>query len=243
MGVYAGPADWWTDGTDDGRTHIATKGVVQSGLVLNLDAGVSSSYPGSGTTWTDLSGSGNNGTLENGVGFDGGNGGSLSLDGVNDYVDCGNASNFSITLGTVCSWFKKPHGPGLYKGLVDKGRDGYGAWSLNVDEWLNSVTFKVRISGTNRAIIASSYYGNNIWTYTCGTYDGTNLSIYQNGILSNSAQYSGTIGTNSVSVRVGSANDGLYFSGNIAQASIYNRALTAAEIQQNFNATRGRFGI
>lgn len=217
--------------------------IVTSGLVLLLDAGSSSSYPGSGTTWFDLSGNSSNGTLFNGVGYDSNNLGSLTFDGSNDYVDCGNSSNFSITsAGTVCAWFKKSLGSG-YKGVIDKGRDGYGAWSLCVDETANRATFKTRISGTNRSVVASSNYGNNIWTYVCGVYDGTNLIIYQNGSQSNSASFPGTIGTNTVSLRVGSANDGLYFSGNISHASVYNRALTASEILQNFNATRSRYGI
>src|SRR6056300_1744909 len=63
MGVMYGVNPTWAAQTNEGRTHIATKGVVQSGLVLNLDAGVLSSYPGSGTTWTDLSGNGYNHTL------------------------------------------------------------------------------------------------------------------------------------------------------------------------------------
>jgi hypothetical protein len=211
--------------------------IIRNGLVLHLDA---SSYSGSGSTWYDLSGQGNNGTI-NGATYDSSYGGTMVFDG-SDSIDCGSPSNLSITVGTVCAWFKKPHGSG-YKGLVDKGRDGYGAWSLNVDETANTATFKAHISGNSRLIVASSSYGNDIWTYVCGVYDGTNLLIYQNGTLSNSASYSGTIGTNSVSVRVGSANDGLYFNGNIAHASIYNRALSAAEIQQNFNALRTRFGI
>jgi hypothetical protein len=211
--------------------------IIRDGLVLHLDA---SSYSGSGSTWYDLSGQGNNGTI-NGATYDSSYGGTMVFDG-SDSIDCGSPSNLSITVGTVCAWFKKPHGSG-YKGLVDKGRDGYGAWSLNVDETANTATFKAHISGNSRLIVASSSYGNDIWTYVCGVYDGTNLLIYQNGTLSNSASYSGTIGTNSVSVRVGSANDGLYFNGNIAHASIYNRALSASEIQQNFNALRTRFGI
>jgi hypothetical protein len=189
--------------------------------------------------WTDLSGNGNTGTL-NGPTYSSANGGSIAFNGSNDYIDCGNASSLSITLGTVCAWFKKPLGSG-YKGLVDKGRDGYGAWSLNVDEVENTATFKARISGNNRLIIASSNYGNNIWTYVCGVYDGTTLAIYQNGIISNSASYSGTIGTNSVSVRIGAASDGLYFGGNVSNAKIYNRALTAAEISQNYNALKSRY--
>ncbi len=199
------------------------------------------------TTWYDMSGNGNNGTLTNTPYFFIGNAstgsnGYISFDGTNDYIDCGNASSLSITVGTVCAWFKKPLGSG-YKGLVDKGRDGYGAWSLNVDEISNRAKFKAYISGSNREILASSDYGNNVWTYVCGVYDGTTLSIYQNGIISNSASYSGTIGTNSVSVKIGAANDGLYFDGNVSNAKIYNRALTAQEVQQNYNATRGRYGI
>ena len=69
MGVFAGIEPTWAAQTDVGRTHIATKGIVQSGLVLNLDAGVSSSYPGSGTTWTDLSGNGNDGYTDDFVNF------------------------------------------------------------------------------------------------------------------------------------------------------------------------------
>jgi hypothetical protein len=110
MSVFAGPADWWTDGTDAGRTHIATKGIVQSGLVLNLDAGVSSSYPGSGTTWTDLSGNGNNGTLVNGPTFSSDNGGNIVFDGVDDHITT------PLTMGDVISntnkitattWFRR----------------------------------------------------------------------------------------------------------------------------------------
>ena len=215
------------------------------GTVTSVGGYTIHTFTTSGTftpTWGDMSTNGNTGTLTNGPTYSSANGGSIVFDGSNDYIDCGDTFSLSITIGTVCAWFKKPHGS-VYKGLVDKGRDGYGAWSLNVDEVGNTATFKARISGTNRSIIASSNYGNNIWTYVCGVYDGTTLAIYQNGIISNSASYSGTIGTNSVSVKIGSASDGLHFDGNIAQASIYNRALSAAEISQNFNALRGRFGI
>ena len=67
--------------------------IVTDGLVLYLDAANNRSYPGSGTTWTDLSRGGNNGTLTNGPTFNGANGGSIVFDGTNDFIDCGNASN------------------------------------------------------------------------------------------------------------------------------------------------------
>ena len=217
--------------------------VVNSGLVLCLDAANPKSYPGSGTTWTDMSGLGNNGTLTNGPTYDANNAGSIVFSSAgSNYVDCSNSSIFNFTNTTVSCWFKKSY-TALYKGLVDKGRDDYGAWSLNVDENGNTITFKARISGVNRFVSASSPYTNNSWTNAVGVYNGTNLIVYQNGILSNSAAYSGSIGTNLVAVRVGAANDGLYCGGNISNVQIYNRALSAAEVQQNFNALRGRYGI
>ena len=66
MGVYAGPSNAWSNSTDSNRIDASTKVIVQSGLVLHLDAGSSTSYSGSGTTWTDISGNVNTGTLKNG---------------------------------------------------------------------------------------------------------------------------------------------------------------------------------
>ena len=66
--------------------------IVTDGLVLCLDAADQNSYPGSGNTWYDLSGNGNNGTLVNGVGYNSGNLGSLVFGGVDDYVNCENTT-------------------------------------------------------------------------------------------------------------------------------------------------------
>ena len=105
MGAFAGIERNWASQTNGGRTHIATKGVVQSGLVLNLDAGVLSSYPGTGTAWTDLSGNGRNGTLTNGPTFNSANGGSLVFDGIDDFVSSVSnltlANNFSVSLWLI----------------------------------------------------------------------------------------------------------------------------------------------
>jgi hypothetical protein len=74
--------------------------LVQNGLVLALDAADKNSYRGTGTTWSDLSGNNNTGTLTNGPTFNGGNGGSIVFDGVDDYADFGNvlASLTNLTL-------------------------------------------------------------------------------------------------------------------------------------------------
>ena len=104
MGVAYGINPTWAAQTDAGRIHIATKGVVQDGLVLNLDAGASTSYPGSGTNWSDLSGNGNNGTLVNGVGYVGTNGGALVFDGTNMGVNTIENLTFGSDDWTLEMW-------------------------------------------------------------------------------------------------------------------------------------------
>ena len=78
----------------------------ENGLVLHLDAANNKSYPGSGTTWTDLSGNDNNGTLTNGPTFNASNMGSIALDGTNDYIYRSSLSNFNSSTYTVLLWAK-----------------------------------------------------------------------------------------------------------------------------------------
>jgi len=216
----------------------------EDGLVLALDAADRNSYPGSGTTWTDLSGQGNNGTLVNGVGFDGGNGGSLSFDGVNDYVSGTNNSSIQLTGDlTVSAWVKL--GDNANQGIIEKMTlspyNGYGItkqlgyfkfWTA----YLGSYTY------TNSNL---TYTADNNWYYVVGRRTSGNNRLFINSILQSDSKYAplSDSGQSYVIGRYYSNVDNFYTGGNIAQASIYNRALTAEEIQQNFNATRGRFGI
>jgi hypothetical protein len=239
VGVFAGIEPTWAAQTNVGRTHIATKGIVQSGLVLNLDAGVSSSYPGSGTTWTDLSGNGNNGTLVNGVGYNSGNLGSLSFDGVDDEVICTNNASVQITVGTISAWINANSGNIGVNGIIAK----QNAWGLFV--WDNTLRAYDWGNSTDRN--TGITIGNSAWNYVAMSFTETigtpsnNAIIYLNGsaVLTTTVKHS----NHNQTVQVGEANASQHFGGNIAQASIYNRALTASEIQQNFNATRSRFGI
>ena len=216
--------------------------IIESGLVLCLDAANKNSYPGSGTTWTDLSGNSNNGTLTNGPTFSAGNQGSIVFDGVDDYVGCGNNSSINLTSYiTLSAWTKKAYGSSASV-AIDKGRDNYGAWSLLFDVVANKVEFHCRISGTNSSVVSNTSYGNNIWTNITTVFTGTNLLIYINGILDNTTNISGTIGTNAIDFSIGKANDGFNWSGQVSNVFIYNRALTATEVLQNYNATKSRFG-
>ena len=225
MGVFAGPD------------------VSESGLVLALDAGNTKSYPGSGTTWIDLSGRGNNGSFVNmdGTNFNSSNGGSLTFDGTNETVNCGNATNLQITVGTICAWINATNTNSSYNGIITK----QSAWGLFVkDNVLIAYDW-----GTNADRSTGITVGNNTWNYVSMTFTETvgtpsnNAIIYLNGsaVLTTTVRHS----NNNVDVYIGDATTSRVqcFGGRIAQASIYNRALTAAEIRQNYNATKGRYGL
>ena len=228
--------------------------IVTSGLVLALDAGNTKSYPGSGTTWTDLSGNGNTGTLTNGPTYSSSNGGVIVFDGTNDYVE-----NLSPNLGisgdaniTLACWF-------YYTGAsssVFSALFGYGNGGSNGD----TIALGLNGAGTYQVSFqfnaASTYsvdnsYSPNTWVNLVGTKTpgaaNTTTKLYVNG-QQVSISASTTITPNVVSrvIRLGRwINDGspYYYTGRIAQAQIYNTALTAAQVLQNFNALRGRFGL
>jgi hypothetical protein len=217
--------------------------IVTSGLVLALDAAERLSYPRTGTTWRDLSGNNNTGTLTNGPTFSAGNMGNIVFDGVDDYVNCGNNSSINLTSYiTLSTWTKKAYGSSASV-AIDKGRDNYGAWSLLFDVVANKVEFHCRISGTNSSVVSNTSYGNNIWTNITAVFTGTNLLIYINGKLDNTTNISGTIGTNAIDFSIGKANDGFNWSGQVSNVLMYNTALSATDVLQNYNAVKSRFGL
>jgi hypothetical protein len=228
VGVYGGPE------------------IVESGLVLALDAANSKSYPGSGTTWTDLSGNGNNGTLVNGPTYSSTNGGSFSFDGSNDYVDCGNNSSLSVGNNiTANAWFYI-NSTASYQVILGKVA---GDFSLGWEMVNSSGTFRLifRPSATQINLSVGSLSVGK-WYMGTLTYDNTTARLYLNGVQTGSTTTGGPVTLNSTQIltigrRDPAASGAAYFNGNIAQTTIYNRALSATEIQQNFNATRSRFSI
>ena len=224
MGVFAGPE------------------ITESGLVLALDAANLKSYPGSGSTWTDLSGRGNTGTLTNGPTYSSANGGSLVFDGVDDYVDLGISSILENTLnGTVdwsiCYWVKYTQN-GRILDLGELGGDPSGALELNVDSIGSN---NLAVNSTLTTSITSSN-----WNFIVLTKNSSRLhSWYLNGIFSNSntGTVDYTVGSRIWKIGRRAFNNTVNFGGNLSQFSIYNRVLSAAEVSQNFNATRSRFGI
>jgi len=243
VGVYGGVEPTWASQTNTGRTHIATKGVVQSGLVLNLDAGVSSSYSGSGTTWTDLSGNGNNGTLVNGVGYNSGNGGSLVFDGTNDYISFNSLTTSSLGLttssgATLSCWLNieiLSRWTGVFVFWETAGTSDFG-WDITLNNQL-------RIWKGSSTTVSSLLSYSNLWSNYVLVSNSSGTIFYINGNQFATTSTSGNVPFNSGRNLMFGDHWDNPIQGNSTQVSIYNRALTAQEIQQNFIATKSRFGL
>jgi hypothetical protein len=207
-----------------------------NGLVLCLDAANPKSYPGSGTTWTDLSGRGNNGTLVNGVGYNSGNLGSLVFDGVNDYVNIPNFSPLANSPAcTISIW------------SYVKQNKGYHFWGslMFLLQIQSNQTYRLRfnLNGDWRGEYTTSF-PLNIYHKLDITWDGTTTKMYINAQETVSSTldsaFSSFSNTTNQPLQI-SRRDADYSNVDIPQVSIYNRALTASEIQQNFNALKSRF--
>jgi len=213
-------------------------GIITNNLVLHLDASNRTSYSGSGTTWGDISGQGNNATLVNGPTFDSTHGGSIVFDGTNDSVTISGMSSFAPSAITFEVWFLNTPASG-YKGLLDKGRDNYEGYSLAVNA--SKIIWKARVGSSNEFAFDSDQYQDSVWTHAVGTYDGTDLKLYVNATLKTTTNASGTLGSNNHGITIGSTNDSLYFDGRISQARIYSSALSASQVLQNYNATKSNY--
>lgn len=220
----------------------ANAAISTNGLVLHLDAGNSSSYPGSGTTWTDTSGNGFNGTLTNGPTYSSSNGGFIGFDGSNDYVNVGSIStNFSSGFSTTffANFGASTQG---WERVMDFGT-AQANNNILVARNGNSDSFTLELyngsGGSLGQCSAASTVSNNAWAHYGVTIDGTNCKIYKNGVLVTSVSYT-ALPTNitRTSNYIGRSNwtgDG-YFDSGIGEISMYNRAISASEIWQNYKA-------
>jgi hypothetical protein len=227
-------------------TQFAFGKIVTDGLVLALDAADRNSYPGSGTTWTDISGNGNTGTLTNGPTFNSANGGSIVCDGIDDYVNCGSSLNLDFGLGNfnVSCWIKTTNSsPSDYMGVISKYNTGTstGLW-IQLNPTNRYVTF-----GWDGSIflISNTSVNNGIWrNISCQRTGVSTVEIYVDGILVSSGAGANKSSDSVTSLDVGRINiSGRYFNGNIASTVLYNRALSASEVLQNYNAQKSRFNL
>lgn len=225
--------------------------IVTDGLVLYLDAANSKSYVSGSTTWVDMA-AGNNGTLVNGPTFNTGNGGSIVFDGVNDLVTIPDTPTLNSTSGTINVWFSNlgtypttsQNAEIVNKHTAAGSYDGYGILLSNVS---GSVYIRgyVKNTFTNYSLPTGSIILPSIWYNVTLTYQtNSQLILYLNGV-SNISRSVGSLTTNTQPLRIGTSNDTFWlpFNGKVATTQIYNRALSATEVLQNYNATKGRYGL
>ena len=214
--------------------------IITNGLVLSLDASDKKSYPGSGTTWFDRSGNGNNGTLINGPTFNGSNGGGIVFDGTNDYVDTSPilASN---SFFTISSWVYLASGAGNFPMIASvKSAGGISFFGIKIGS-NGAVGFNLYLNGLQTANQNVPLI--NTWYNAVAVYDGS-AKVYVNSVLLSQSSAGSSAGFPAgVWIGNGSLLGNSFWKGNIAQTSIYNRTLSPEEIKQNFNATKSRFSL
>ena len=232
--------------------------VVTHGLVLALDAGNTKSYPGSGTAWTDLSGQGNNGTLYNmSNNFDTANGGSLTFDGTDENVEISSfdvstlmngLNNFSISLWINSDSFPASTNSAISPIIFDaSSRYLY----LVFGDSAPADQFSVRVNQNSTwqsPVQNNSALSNGTWYNMFVTYNSSSgYILYQNGTSVDTSNTTGSITSfTNTDIRIGGsggAGSTRYYDGKISQTLIYNKTLTAAEVEQSYNALKGRYGL
>ena len=222
--------------------------IVRDGLVLCLDAANPRSYPKSGTTWSDLAGA-NDGTLTNGPTFDADDKGSIVFDGANDYVGYDVDDLFNDTQNFSIEYFIKINNTTsnlLYGHNVNGNRIYSGTYQGYWDIGYGSTTWTSSTDGKQEVTQG--------WHHIAVTVSDGVCKIYVNSIAN-----SRTITDTSVTYvsgqlymigafNYGSGSTGSFYSSyshlnNCATFKVYNKTLTASEVLQNYNATRGRYGI
>ncbi len=208
--------------------------IVMDGLVFHIDAANSRSYAGSGLTVNGLAG-GIGGTLVNGVGFTSVNGGSFLFDGVDDYITLSSNSNITgIQARTLTAWAKfNQTNTSVVCGIGVS--DFFQLFEIHA--YQNKMTghrYGSEVIGTTTLTVG-------VWYYAAYSYDGTTSKIYVNGILENSKDE--TLNTANTPLTIGKKayllNSNM--NGLVSNVNLYNRALSAQEILQNYNATKGRY--
>jgi hypothetical protein len=220
--------------------------IVQQGLVLNLDAGNPYSYGGGGTTWYDVSGNNYNGTLTNGPVYDNVNSGRFLFDGTNDNVQLGTASTFLPTSAITINTWVKTNVVGVYKKIfvtVTSGTASVTGIYFSLGPSSDNVYLGIITNNGNKYATSSTTISTTSFVNLCGTYDGSNIRLYLNGTLIATQAQTGTITNSGIGRLSGYDSNTEIWDGYISAFSLYNRALSAAEVLQNYNALKGRFGL
>lgn len=213
-----------------------------SSLGLCLDAGNPRSYPGTGTSWFDVSGNGNTNTLTNGPTYSATNGGSFVFDGVNDYVIGTNTSSLYTGDMTAEAWIKLNASSSDWVRIVGTGGSGgnrtFGLWYST-----SRTLLWQRYGASDPSIIPSNVLDIGTWYHIVATTSGSSHVVYINGTSVGTATAAGPWAASGENITIGYAGFHTYTNSNISTVRLYTTGLTAAQVLQNFNAQRGRYNI
>ena len=221
--------------------------IVTNELVLNLDAGFVGSYPTTASNWYDISGNAFNGTLTNGPTFNSANSGSIVFDGVDDYVEVSNNTILNPSLNmTLSSWIKITTFVSRMS-IFGKGSlsPGFGGFDFRIDccEINNPMQLNLVKYGIVDQRVPISTLSTNTWYNISAVQSSTKVDYYINGLSVGSFSNSTAYQTNTGSLRIGRDRNVIYTPASISNILYYNRELSAAEILQNYNAQKSRYGL
>ena len=227
--------------------NIWPQQIVTSGLVLLFDPAVIESYSGSGSSILDISGTGSTGTLLNNPTYSSSNGGFFTLNGSNQYINSNHTTNLGqfLSFGIWC----RPTAVGQANGsdVIVKNYAStapFASWGV---DFLSDRTFRFYVSdGSTFGFVLSAAQTLNNWYHVFATYNNRVLRGYINGQFVGTRTSANNILYNSLSASIGvntTSPASNYFVGSVAQTQIYNRTLSDAEVLQNFNALRNRYGV
>lgn len=248
-----------TNGLEARRPWIIDYKRVTDGMVLWLDAGDIDSYPGTGTTWTDLTNPANNGTLVGSITYTSDNGGALVFPnpntgiGTTSYIRMNRVTEFMPTTAITVEQWLYPDDWTPATGRQSISNTEGGGYAISIRN--GGIDFIVRAGGSYRVGELSDASGLSGWNHIAATFDGRYARMYVNGILADIVTDVGSTQTISYN-----ASNGLFigaeaggntttpnqiqsYEGKIGTTAIYNRALIPAEILKNYNSDRSRFGV
>jgi len=233
--------------------------IVEDGLIFATDAWNKQCWQPNASTsgsFNDLIGN-NTGSIYNDTSGSLGSNGSWVFDGTDDYIDCGSSVGVLDTgdAFSLSFWFYLTDEGGLgdHRAIMGRASTTVG-WVARIHDAhsVPRLSFALTNGVSNYKAQATSEVSPNTWYYGACTYDGadpvatSNINVYLNGALDNSTtDNGGTVNnfTYSTNTKIGSINGGWYFEGNLGELMIYNKALTASEVLQNYTVTKDRFGL
>jgi hypothetical protein len=226
-----------------------TPPIVTNGLVMNLDAGNRQSYVSGSTTWRDLSGNEYNGTLTNSPTFNTSNLGNISfISSSQQYINCGTYTLTSAVDFTVTSWFNKTASTVGFLFSIDASSCGNSPMTYVAIDTI--ITCRYETTTSSNLLSSSISVNDSNWHSVSYVRSGANSLLYIDGILNNTLAITGTAGTGTKNMLIGTRQGSIsnpagcgatYLTANIATMMFYSRALSAQEVAQNYNALKSRF--